>query len=162
MTVNEGIAALLAGLATQMSLDSETEQELLDEMRLHLEDIVAEEMAGGATEQEALATAAARFGLEEAGAALQAVHVGWGTAEAVMAAGLPVLGALVLRWLVYAPDGTVLAWQQVLARPVFWIVALAALLIPTLKLGRWRYALVSWGIFWCLTVVFVVAGAVNW
>ncbi len=70
--------------------------------------------------------------------------------------------ALLLRWLVFAPDGTALGWQQVLGRPAFWMVALAALLVPLLKFERWRYALVSWGFFWIITVIFALGSAVRW
>jgi hypothetical protein len=126
---------------------------------------LAEARAEGLDEAEALVQAAARFGFgleEEIGQELQATHVGWGTAEAVIAAGLPVVGALILRWLAFAPDGTALGWPQLLSRPAFWVVALAALLIPLLKFERWRYALVAWIIFWGLTVIFVTWPALRW
>jgi hypothetical protein len=145
-----------------MDLNRETENEVLEEIRSHLEDAVAEAKAQGVDESTALAEAAARFGVEEVGTALQEVHAGWGTADAVIAAGLPVVCALVLRWMVFAPDGTALGWQQVLIRPAFWAVALAALLVPLLKFERWRYALVSWGFFWVMTVIFVLRSAVRW
>jgi len=93
---------------------------------------------------------------------LQASHAGWGTADAVVAAALPVVCALILRWLVYAPDGTAVGWPQLLSRPALWIIALAALLVPLLKLARWRHALAAWAIFWALTVLFVVWPAVRW
>lgn len=156
------IEQVLARIRAQMNLDRETEHEVLEEIRSHLEEVVAEAQAQGADEAEALAQAAARFGVEEVGTTLQEVHAGWGTADAVIAAGLPVLCALLLRWLVFAPDGTALGWQQVLVRPTFWMVALAALLVPLLKFERWRYALVSWGFFWIITVIFALGSAVRW
>lgn len=157
------IDALVARLAAQMDLDSETEQEVLTEIRDHLEEAVAEARAEGLDESAALARASARFGVEEVvGRELQAVHAGWGTADAVIAAGLPVLCALVLRWLAFAPDGTALGWPQLLSRPAFWIVALAALFIPLLKFERWRYALATWVLFWALTVIFVAWPAQRW
>jgi len=113
-------------------------------------------------ERAALAEAARRFGVEEVGAELQQVHAGWGTADAVIAAGLPVLCALVLRWLVFAPDGTAIGWPQMLTRPVFWVIAAAALLVPLLKFGRWRYALLAWIFFWAITVVFSTWPALRW
>lgn len=150
-------------IRAQMDLDSETEHEVLAEIRDHLEEAVAEARAEGLDEAEALARAAVRFGLEEEiGKELQATHAGWGTADAVIAAGLPVICALVLRWLAYAPDGTALGWPQLLSRPAFWIVAVAALFIPLLKFERWRYALVVWVIFWGLTVIFVTLPALRW
>lgn len=156
------IDEILARIWAQMNLDRETEHEVLEEIRSHLEEVVAEAQCQGADEAEALAQAAARFGVEEVGTTLQEVHAGWGTADAVIAAGLPVLCALVLRWMVFAPDGTALGWQQVLVRPAFLVVAVAALLVPVLKFERWRYALVSWCFFWLMTVIFVLGSTVRW
>jgi hypothetical protein len=73
-----------------------------------------------------------------------------------------VVCALVLRWLAFAPDGTALGWPQLLSRPAFWIVALAALFVPLLKFERWRYALATWVLFWGLTVLFVMLPALRW
>jgi hypothetical protein len=156
------IDEILACIQAQMDLDLQMENEVLEEIRSHLEEVVAMARAQGVDESTALAEAAARFGIEEVGTALQAVHMGWGTADAVIAAGLPVVCALVLRWLVFAPDGSAMGWSHMLARPAFWIVALAALLVPLLKFERWRHALVSWGFFWAMTVIFVLGSAVRW
>jgi hypothetical protein len=158
-----GIQDLLDRIRIQMELDGETEQEILEELRDHLEEAVSGARAKGLGEAEALARTAARFGLEEEiGQELQVAHAGWGTADAVLAAALPVLCALILRWLAFAPDGTALGWPQLLSRPTFWIVALAALLIPLIKFERWRYALATWILFWGLTVVFVTLPALRW
>jgi len=157
------IDGVLARIRSQMKLDGETEQEILAEIRDHLEEAVAQARAEGMGEAEALARAEARFGVEEeVGRDLQAAHAGWGTADAVLAAALPVLCALVLRWLAFAPDGTAVGWQQVLSRPAFWIVALAGLLLPLIKFRRWRYALAGWAVLWALTVIFVVSPALRW
>jgi len=157
------IDGLLARIRAEMDLDGETEQEVVAEIRDHLEEAVAEARAEGLDEAAALTRAAAQFGLEEEiGQALQAAHAGWGTADAVVAAGLPVVCALVLRWLAFAPDGTALGWPQLLSRPAFWIVALAALFVPLLKFERWRYALATWVLFWGLTVIFVMLPALRW
>jgi len=157
------VDCVLARIRTQLKLDSETEQEILAEIRSHLEEAVAQAQAEGLDEAQALARASARFGVEEeVGRDLQATHAGWGTADAVVAAALPVLCALILRWLAFAPDGTAAGWLQVLSRPVFWIVALAALLLPLVRFGRWRYALAGWAIFWALTVISVVSPALRW
>jgi len=153
---------LLAQLRSQFILDSETEHELIDEIRAHLEDALAQANESGEDPDQALNVVLARFGLDVTGLQLQEVHAGWGTADAVVAAGLPVLSALVLRWLVFAPDGTAIGWDQILARPAFWVVAVAALFIPLLKLGRWRYGLASWAFFWLITVVFCVFPAAHW
>ena len=153
----------LVHITAQMDLDVEMEQEVLEEIRDHLQTAVEQARAEGLDENQALTRAASRFGAgEEVGRALQAAHAGWGTADAVVAAALPVICALVLRWLAFAPDGTALGWPQLLARPAFWIVALAALLLPLLRLERWRYALAVWAVFWTLTVLFVALPAERW
>jgi hypothetical protein len=158
-----GVDQVVARIAAEMNLDSETEHEILAEIRDHLEEAVARAKADGLDERDALARAAARFGVEkEIGRELQSAHAGWGTADAVIAAALPVISTLVLRWLVFAPDGTALGWPQLLGRPTLWIVALAALLIPVLKFEHWRYALASWALFWGLTVLFVALPALYW
>jgi hypothetical protein len=157
------IEDVLQQIQAELDLDREVEQEVLDEILAHLEESIGEAMAAGLSREAALAQAAARFGLgQEVGRALQATHAGWATADAVVAAGLPVLLALILRWLVFAPDGTAIGWQQVLVRPAFWAVALAALLVPLLKFERWRYALVSWGFFWAVTIVFALGPTTRW
>jgi hypothetical protein len=156
------IEQVLACIRAQMDLDSETEHEVLEEIRSHLEEAVVAAHAQGLDEGAALAEAAARLGVEEVGVELQQVHAGWGTADAVIAAGLPVVCALVLRWLVFAPDGTALGWPQLLIRPTFWVIAAAALLVPLLKFGRWRYALMAWVFFWALTVVSSIWPALRW
>jgi hypothetical protein len=145
-----------------MNLEAQTEHELLEEMRGHLEEAVADGRARGLSEAEALAQAAARFGVEDVGQELQVTHEGWGALEGIAAAALPVLFALLLRWLVFAPDGTFVGWQEVLSRPAFWAVAVMALLIPLWRFPRRRYALISWTIFWGLSVMFIVAGEVRW
>jgi hypothetical protein len=161
MTVDEVLARIRAGL----DLDAETEHDILEEIRAHLEDAVAEARARGLDEEAALAEAAACFCVDEVGQELQAAHVGWGTADGVVAAALPVICALVLRWLVFAPDGTAVGWREVLVQPAFWVVSLAALLLPLLQLWRpprWRYALVSWAFFWALSVIFFAWPALRW
>ncbi len=158
MTVDD----VLARVRARLDLDAETERELLEELRDHLEDAVAAARARGLDEEKALAEAATRFGVEEVGRELQATHAGWGTADGVVAAALPVVCALALRWLVFAPDGTAVGWQEVLVRPAFWVVSLAALVVPLLKFPRWRYALVSWAFFWALSVIFFAWPALRW
>jgi hypothetical protein len=158
-----GIDEVVARIGAQMDLDVETEHDVLAEIRDHLEEAVARARDDGLDETQALARAAAQFGLEqEIAQELHATHAGWGTADAVIAAALPVASALALRWLVFAPDGTALGWPQLLTRPAFWIVAVAVLLIPLFKFERWRYALAGWALFWGLTVLFVTLPALRW
>lgn len=158
MTVDEA----LARIRIHLNLEAETEHELLEEIRAHLEDAVEDARERGIDQEEALAQAAARFGLEEAAQELQATHAGWGTLEGVAAAALPVLFALLLRWLIFAPDGTAVAWQELLTRPALWAVAAIALLLPLLRFPRRRYALVTWAVFWVLSLIFVAFPALRW
>jgi len=153
---------VLARIRVHLDLEADAEYELLEEIRSHLEEAVEVARARGLDEGEALAQAAARFGVEDVGRELQATHAGWGTADGVVAAALPVVCALVLRWLVFAPDGTAVGWQEALVRPAFWVVALVALLVPLFKFPRWRYALASWAFFWTLSVIFFVWPALRW
>lgn len=155
------IDQLLAKIGAHLKLSKETEHELLAEMRTHLEDAVAEARAKGEDEEQALLEAAERFGLDEVGEELQEVHADWESIDAILASAAPVLFALVMRWLVFAPDGTAIGWAQLLTRPGFWIIAVAALVIPAYRLKRWRFALVGWGVFWLLTVIFVLFPNVN-
>lgn len=155
------IDQVLAQIGEHLHLSKETENELLTEIRTHLEDAVADAVARGGDEQAALLKAAERFGVDEVGAELQVVHENRETIEAILATALPVLFALILRWLVFAPAGSALAWPQLLIRPGFWIVAAAALVIPALFFHRWRYALVGWGFFWLLTLIFAIYPSIN-
>jgi hypothetical protein len=153
---------VLERIGAQMNLEAEREYELLEEMRGHLEEAVADGRARGLGAEESLAQAAARFGVEEVGQELQATHEGWGALEGIAAAALPVLFALLLRWLVFAPDGTFVGWREALSRPAFWLVAVLALVIPLWRFPRRRYALISWAVFWGLSVVIIVGGGVQW
>jgi hypothetical protein len=157
-----GIEPYVARIRAQLDVDTETEHEVLEEIRAHLEEAVESAREQGVDERAALAAVAARFGAEDVGAELQHVHAGWGTADAVFAAGLPVVCALVLRWLVFSADGTAIGWQQVLVRPAFWVIAAVALVLPLLKFGRWRYGLASWAFFWGITIVFALMPALHW
>ena len=150
------IDQVLENITRQLHLSKETQTEVLAEIRTHLEDAVAEAVAQGKDEQEALLKAAQQFGIEEAGAELQEVHVNRESVDAVAATALPVLFAVILRWLAFAPDGSPVDWRQLLIQPGFIIVALAALLFPAFCFHRWRFVLATWGIFWLLTVIFVL------
>jgi hypothetical protein len=150
------IDRLLTAVDAELRVSQETRQELLEELRGHLEDAWETAVAHGEDEAAALNRIAARFGGAEVGRELQAVHAQWESAEAILACLIPVLAALVLRWLLFDPNGTAVGWQHVLGQPFFWIVALAVLLIPALQFQQWRYVLVNWGFFWAVTIIFVL------
>ena len=160
--MSEGLDRVLEQVRHHLDLDAETEHELMAELRCHLEDAMAHAGTRGVTKEEALVEAAARFGVDEVGRELQAAHQGWGPADGVVASALPVVCALVLRWLVFAPGGTAAGWREMLVRPTFWVVAMAALLVPLLRFPRRRYALASWAFFWVLSVVFFALPALHW
>jgi hypothetical protein len=155
------IDQVLETISQHLHLSKETETEVLAEIRTHLEDAVSEAASRGEDKQEALLKAAEEFGIEEAGAELQKVHSSWESLGALAATALPVLLALVLRWLAFEPDGTARNWRQLLVQPDFYIVAIAALVVPILIIRRRRLALVGWGVFWLLTVIFVVFPSIN-
>lgn len=152
---------VLDAIRAEMQLSKEAEHEILAEVRTHLEDAWEAALQRGEEPDEALLNIATRFGGDEVGQALQAVHLPWQSADAIIACALPVLLALVLRWLIYAPDGTMLGWEAVLLRPAFWIVSLVALLVPLLCFQRWRIALLGWGFFWGLTILFFVLPTIQ-
>ncbi len=153
---------VLSRIRARLDLEAETEHELLEEIRAHFEAALEDASERGLSEAEALAHVAERFGVEEVAEELQATHAGWGALEGIAAAALPVLLALLLRWTIFAPDGTAAGWQERLNRPALWAVALIALLFPLVHFPRRRYALVAWGIFWGLSVLVAVTQAVHW
>lgn len=158
----DSLATLLERIRIQLDLDAETEQEVLAELRAHLQEELEGARRDGLDEAQALARVVTHFGIEDVGLQLHQTHTGWGTADAVFAAALPTACALVLRWLAFAPDGTSIGWPQLLNRPSFWVVAVLMLVLPLVRFGRWRYAVVGWCIFWALTVAHVVLPAVRW
>ncbi len=155
------IDQFLTKIGEHLHLSKETEHDVLAEIRTHLEDAVAEAVHKGEDEQMALLKAAEHFGIDEAGTELQEVHTNWESIDAIILSALPVLFTLILRWLAFAPDGSSLHWHQLLIRPGFWIVAIAALIAPLLRFHRWRFAIAGWMFFWLLTVIFVIFPSVN-
>lgn len=149
------IDSILHQIRGELNLSSETEREVLDEIRTHFEDAVEEGKQNGLDNQVILREAAEQFGISITSEALKHVHMQWESADAVIACIVPTAAALILRWLAFAPNGSAIGWQNLLLRPAFWIVALVCLLIPILQFNHWRYAMVSWGIFWFFTVIFV-------
>jgi hypothetical protein len=156
------IDQVLARIRARLDLEAETEHQVLEEIRAHLEETLEEARARGLDEGEALSQAAARFGVEEVAQELQTTHAGWGTLEGIAAAGLPVLFALILRWVIFAPDGTAVGWRELVSRPALWAIAAIALLAPLLRFPRRRYALITWAIFWGLSILIAVFPALRW
>ncbi len=154
----EALDRLLEQARAQLDLEADTERDVLDELRCHLEEGYTAARSRGLSEEQALAEAARRAGLEEAARVLQATHQGWGTADGVLAAAVPVVCTHLLRWLV-VPQGGLTYAPPFLSRPEFWVMALMALALPLMRLRRWRYALASWVFFWALSLAFIIEGA---
>ena len=157
MTIDQ----VLEKIQVRLHLSKQTEHEVLEEIRTHLEDAVAEAVSKGEDEQAALMEAAQKFGIDEASDELQEIHSNHDSIDAVVATALPVLFAVIFRWLAFAPDGSARDWPQLFVRPAFWVVALASLALPFVIFRRWRYVLVGWGIFWVFTVIFVVFPSIH-
>ena len=138
------IDQVLAKISAHLDLTKETETDVLAEIRTHLEDAIAEAVSRGENEQEALLKAAQGFGIDEAGAELQEVHANRESVDAVAATALPVLFAVILRWLAFAPDGSPVDWRQLLIQPGFIIVAVAALYLLTFGLLLGIFSLALW------------------
>lgn len=150
------IDTVLQQIQPRLGLEADAEHEILEEIRGHLEEAVAAAVLRGLDAQQALIEAAATFGVEHATAELHATHAGRGTLDGVAAAALPVLCALVLRWLIFAPAGTADAWRVLLRPPSLALIAGAAILLPVFRFPRRRYALALWVFFWSLSFVPVV------
>jgi hypothetical protein len=150
-------------ISSKLHVSKEIETELLAEIRTHLEEAVAYSRAKGGDEQDALRKAVEEFGMDEVGSQLQEVHAGRESIEAIAATALPILLALILRWLAFVPEGSYQAWNQLLVQPAFWTVALTALFVPGILFRRWGFALIGWGVFWLITIIFVTfPHAQNW
>lgn len=158
MTIDD----VLAQIQFRLKLEAEDEHEVLDEIRGHLEEAVAAGQAGGLDEQQALAQAARAFGIEETATELREAHAGWGTWEGIAAAALPVLLTLIFRWLIFSPDGTVGAWQELLSRPSLIVIAAVAVLLPLSLFSRRRYAIALWLLFWGLSLITLLWPASRW
>lgn len=149
MTIDD----ILNQLQARLGLEAETEALVLDEIRCHLEDAVAASIARGADPNQALREAASAFGVEEAAAELHEIHAGWGALDGVAAAALPVIFALVLRWLIFAPGGTADAWRVFLSPTSLFVIAGVAILLPLLRFSKRRYVIALWIFFWGLSLL---------
>jgi hypothetical protein len=153
---------VLDQLQPRLGLEADDEYEVLEEIRGHLEDAVVNARARGLDEESALRQAASEFGLVQTASELHQTHAGWGTLEGVAAAALPVVLALVLRWLIFAPDGTAAEWQEMLSRPTLVVIAGVAILVPLLRFPRRRLAIALWVLFWGLSLITAVLPTLRW
>ena len=158
MTIDD----VLRQIQTQLNLEAETENQVLEEIRGHLEEAVTAAQARGLDEEHALLEAARAFGVEQATSELRATHAGWGVWEGIAAAALPVLLTLILRWIVFAPNGTADQWREMLSPLTFAVIAGVAVLIPLLRFPQRRYAIALWIFFWGLSIITVVLPTLRW
>lgn len=149
------IDSVLQQIRQQLNLSTETEVEILEEIRTHFEDALDHGRSKGLSDDLALQEAAEAFGIQLTVEGLRDVHAEWESADAILACIIPTFAALILRWLAFAPNGSAIGWQNWLLTPAFWVVALVCLLIPIIRFNQWHYAMVSWGIFWFFTVIFI-------
>ncbi len=152
MTIDDVLEQMRPGL----NLEAETEYEVLEEIRGHLEEAVNAARTRGLDEQLALKEAAAALGMQQTATELHETHAGWGALEGVAMAALPVIFALVLRWVIFAPDGATDTWREMLPRPTLAVIAVVAILVPLLRFPQRRYALVLWVLFWGLSLITVL------
>jgi len=158
MTIDD----VLAQVRARLDLEADREHELLEEIRGHLQDAVDAAMARGLDPEAALAEAASRFGIVATTGELRRAHAGWGALDGVLAAAVPVVLALLFRWLIFAPDGTATGWREALNRPAFWVIAIISLLAPLARFRQRRAVLAVWALFWGLSLATALGGAVRW
>lgn len=151
------IDSVLEEVGSQLNLSKEEEWELLEEIRAHLEDAVAEAEARGKDRTTALLKAAEDFGVHESSQALQAVHKGSEMTQVLLMCIVPIFCTLVLRWLIFAADGTTASWPTIFSRPVRLTIAIAVFLLPFTQIRRWPYVTAAWTFFWTISVIFIVA-----
>lgn len=158
MTIDD----VLTQIQLNLNLEAETEHEVLEEIRGHLEEAMTAARVRGLNEDDALMEAARVFGVEQATSELHTTHAGWGVWEGIAAAALPVLFTLILRWIVFAPDGTADQWREMLSPLTFAVIAGVAILIPLLRFSQRRYAVALWIFFWGLSIITVVLPTLRW
>ncbi len=146
----------LAELQSHLAVDLLTEREVLREVRAHLEEAVAEEMARGLDPTEATRLAVSRFGEARAVAReMESVH-GNSVLEALFSTIVPVALALAFKWVALPLIQGYQTWQHL--SPPFLFVTLAALVLltPGLFLRRWRLGFPAWLFFGAISLMQVI------
>lgn len=146
----------LEDLRGHLAVDMLTEREILREVRAHLEEVVAEEMARGRPPMEAARLAVNRFGEARAVAREMESVYGNSVLEALLSATVPVALALAFKWVGLPLIQSYQAWQHLSAPLLLITLAALALLTPGLFLRRWRVGFPVWLFFGTLSVVQVI------
>lgn len=144
------LAAYLDAIDGALRLDRENRMLILAEVRDHLH----ERMANAAHDLRLSVDDAAAHAVAAMGAAadvadgLNSVHAGHGTADAMMAVALPVIGSLALRGLILSGGAGAVVPPHLVG------LAIAMMLVaPALRFARWRFAVASWTAFWAITLL---------
>lgn len=144
----------LADLAARLPLDRDQQQAILAEVSDHLGVAAEWWQEQGLDLEAAWQRAVEEFGtVDEIAASFVETRRGWGTNEALAAAALPVLLALVLKFVALPLLAVPRSWQ-VLTHPALLSSAVLLLLLPLAwKAERWRFGLAIWMVFWFFTVI---------
>jgi hypothetical protein len=146
----------LEDLRGQLAVDMLTEQEILNEVRTHLEESMAEELARGRSPAEAAKLAISHLGDARILAReMEAVH-GNSVLEALFSTIVPVALALVFKWVALPLIQSYQAWQHLSTPLLFVTLAALALLTPGLFLRRWRLGFPAWLFFGTLSIMQVI------
>lgn len=152
---------VLEQIRKQLNLSSESEWELIEEIRAHLEDAVDAARLKGKDETTALLKAAEDFGLEESASELQLIHGEWEVSQALLLCIIPIFFTVVMRWLLFSAEGTISGWEPTFSRPITITICLILLFIPLTQLRRWPYATLTWIVFWFISFIFVAFPALR-
>jgi hypothetical protein len=151
-TVEQQLGRYLSEVASQLNVDPVEEREILDEIRSHLEEEIAEMPDDGLGTQEMVTVVLQQFGeAREVGRMLGRQH-SESANQAVLAAFLPVALALTFKWVLLPLLRGLAHWQASPTPVVFACLAILALLVPGLTLKRWRYGYGVWA-FFCLVTI---------
>ncbi len=135
-----------------MGLGDGAREEIVREVRSHLEEAAAELCQGGHNPDEGVTLAIARFGeAHEIGRAMRQAY-GDPANEAVLSALLPVALTMLFKWIFLPLLRGIGGWQGNPTPVVVASLALLALLIPGLTMRRWRYGYAAWAFFSLISV----------
>ncbi len=150
--MNEELERYLSEIASQLNVDPVEEREILDELRSHLEETIAEMPEEGLGRQEKVTVVLQRFGeAREVGRLLGRQHSDSAN-QAVLAAILPVALAITFKWMLLPLLRDVAHWQASPTPVIFACLALLALLVPGLTFKNWRYGYGVWAFFSLVTI----------
>lgn len=158
----QSIDDLLGQIQARLGLEAEEEYEVLEEIRGHLEESVLAAKLQGMNHEQALQQAAAAFGIEQSAQALHQTHKTWGIGDALALAAVPVLLTIVLRWLIFSPDGTAAAWQWQQSWSNLWLVTSVLVVVPIWYFSRRLYLVGLWLFFWAISIGMLLWASQRW